>query len=590
MEKHPGPSSEPKRLRFSFRRKVSLTGLLLAGGPLIGVSLALLDINRSAVELQSRELQLAVIDDVARTVAATTAEAQSNLSAVASIMVDATLTGREAERLALSVLGGTDSLDHVAVYDVAGKHVDTLRKRDLKGLAVGSDLQRDCRTAAVTHGLCTQDVVVGPGGPRLPMAVPLRVDGEVRGFVESDVPLAPLQARIDRLAELRFASQPDSLFVVDQRLRLLAHSDHASPNLAAVEKDGFLTGMDPRVLAHPLNLSGEYEAGGQAMVGTLVSLPQRGWAVVAQLPRSLVYASVSRMRAVVVTTVAAVLLLVAFAAFVVGRWVSRPVAILTDFAGRLAARDFGARVSIASGDEFEYLSNAMSQSAHQLQESEAKVRKEMAIRADLGRYLPVELVDRVIARKQAMDLGGTRRQVTVMFADVVAFTPLTERLSPETTVALLNELFTVLTEIVFRNGGMIDKFIGDCVMALWGATDLDESGSDRALEAAGEMLSWLATINESFQERYGAQVQLAIGIHAGEAVVGNIGSKTRMEYTVIGDTVNLAAQLESIARPSQILVSQAVRERAGTGFSYVDLGSRDLPGREHPVHLYEVRP
>ena len=167
------------------------------------------------------------------------------------------------------------------------------------------------------------------------------------------------------------------------------------------------------------------------------------------------------------------------------------------------------------------------------------------IRTDLGRYIPGELVDQIVRRERDMGLGGTRREISVLFADVVGFTPMTEQLEPEHIVTILNELFTILTQIVFRHGGTVDKFLGDCVMALWGAPTEQSDHASRAVEAAEDMLSWLETGNERWQETFGVTIQLAIGVHCGTAVVGNIGSEKRMEYTAIGDVVNVAARLEA---------------------------------------------
>jgi adenylate cyclase len=156
-------------------------------------------------------------------------------------------------------------------------------------------------------------------------------------------------------------------------------------------------------------------------------------------------------------------------------------------------------------------------------------------------------------------------------------------------VTILNQLFTILTEIVFRHGGTVDKFIGDCVMAFWGAPDDQADHAARAVAAAEDMQSWIEAGNEDWQRSYGVTIRLAIGVHTGEAVVGNFGSETRMEYTAIGDTVNVAARLEAIARPQQILVSEATRQAAGDDFEYVALGSRQVAGKSEAVELYEVR-
>jgi class 3 adenylate cyclase len=244
---------------------------------------------------------------------------------------------------------------------------------------------------------------------------------------------------------------------------------------------------------------------------------------------------------------------------------------------------------VTTRDELALLAGAMRGAATDLAESEAQIRREVQIRSDLGRYLPAELVDKVVRREQDLALGGERRVVTVLFADVVAFTPLTEQRAPEEVVTILNELFTILTGIVFRHGGMVDKFVGDCVMALWGAHEPQEDHAVRALEAAEDMMHWLETGNVAWRERFGVTIQLAIGVHTGEVVVGNIGSKSRMEYTAIGDAVNVAARLEALARPQQILTTRATLDAAGDGFDVAEAGAHQLPGRSEPLTLFEVR-
>jgi adenylate cyclase len=146
-----------------------------------------------------------------------------------------------------------------------------------------------------------------------------------------------------------------------------------------------------------------------------------------------------------------------------------------------------------------------------------------------------------------------------------------------------------MTEIVFRHQGTVDKFMGDCMMAFWGPPQSVTGHATRALEAAEEILSWLEIGNAGWQQRFGVSLELAIGVNTGEAILGNVGSESRMEYTVIGDAVNIAARLEAIARPQQILVTEATVNAADDIFDVVDVGQKQLAGHEQPVLIYEVR-
>jgi class 3 adenylate cyclase len=197
----------------------------------------------------------------------------------------------------------------------------------------------------------------------------------------------------------------------------------------------------------------------------------------------------------------------------------------------------------------------------------------------------------VVTGEESLALGGTERHVVVLFADVVGFSRVAQKLPPEQVVALLNELFTYLTDIIFQHGGMVDKFIGDCVMAVWGTRGETDPGKnvESALATAEAMMAWLSVGNARWKTRYGLTLQIGVGIHTGAAVAGNLGSDRRMEFTVIGDTVNIASRLESIAPPDTVLVSEAVRALAGDGYDFERVGERTLRGQDKPMEVYAFR-
>jgi class 3 adenylate cyclase len=450
-------------------------------------------------------------------------------------------------------------------------------------------LEAETRTAATATGVHVGPVIATGGEPRLPVTVPIVARGAPTGFVHVRARVVGVQARVERIHDAQLAATEGVLYVVDDELRVVAHPDvELVHQRASYARRAILHGVDPATLRAGVPRTSEVEIDGREIVGTVVGLDARPWAVVVEMPRDVAYASLDEMRRIVIVsvTVAALLALLA-ALFVAGR-ITAPIASLAAFARDLAARRFDRRVEVRTSDELEMLADAMSGAARDLEASEEQIREEERIRADLGRYLPAEIVDKVVAREQDMGLGGVRRDITVLFADVVAFTPLTERLAPEEVVSLLNELFTVLTELVFRHQGTVDKFVGDCVMAVWGAPSPQDDHATRALECAEDMMRWLSTANPGWEEKYGVTVQLAIGVHSGEAIVGNVGSERRMEYTAIGDVVNVAARLEAIARPMQVLVSGQTRHAAGDGFDFAELGERVLSGRQDPVRLFEV--
>ncbi len=283
------------------------------------------------------------------------------------------------------------------------------------------------------------------------------------------------------------------------------------------------------------------------------------------------------------------LLLTIVAGLLAARTVTKPVLHIADQARNIGRRNWDAvAIEVERSDELGQLASSIRRMAEDLQAGEEEIAKEAALRGDLSRFLSKELVDAIVEGKHPLSLGGSRAEVTVLFADVVAFTPLAESRPAEEVVELLNELFSMLSEIVFRHEGMVDKFIGDCIMAVWGAAAPQEDNAARAVAAADDMMRFLETAADEWRENYDVEIRLGIGINSGEAIVGNVGSNKRMEFTVIGDVVNVASRLESIARPNQVLMSAATRARMGDAFEVRSLGEHNLTGRKERTEVFEL--
>lgn len=209
-------------------------------------------------------------------------------------------------------------------------------------------------------------------------------------------------------------------------------------------------------------------------------------------------------------------------------------------------------------------------------------------RANLSRYLPPQVVDLITSKGGSVELGGVLQPVTVLFADIRGFTRLSEQMDAREVVDLLNDFFAVMTAAIFQSNGTLDKFIGDCVMALFGAPIPSERSQRSALVAAVRMQQQVARLGAERVERGLAPMKIGIGLHHGPAVVGNIGSAERMQYTAIGDTVNVAARLVSRAEPGQILISETMHAAAGGGDLFHDLGLISVKNRDAQLRVYSV--
>jgi len=217
-------------------------------------------------------------------------------------------------------------------------------------------------------------------------------------------------------------------------------------------------------------------------------------------------------------------------------------------------------------------------------------REKAKIRHAFQFYLSGDVIDDVLHDTSKLALGGERRELTVLFSDIRGFTTISEQLPPEELIELLNEYLTPMTEIVFRHNGTLDKYIGDAVMALFGAPVPFEDHPQAACRTALEMMEELARLRKGWAERGLPEMDIGIGINTGPMSVGNMGSATRFDYTVVGDNVNLGARLEGLNKNygTHIIISQYTMEAVGGHFTSRELDAVQVKGKHEPVTIYEL--
>ena len=206
-----------------------------------------------------------------------------------------------------------------------------------------------------------------------------------------------------------------------------------------------------------------------------------------------------------------------------------------------------------------------------------------------GKYVPKQVVSGIVKQgEEALKLGGQKKDIAVLFVDIRGFTPLSESLPPEQVVEVLNRYLALTTEAVFSNDGMVDKFIGDATMAVYNAPLDQEDYVFKAVKTGLDMVKGARSMAEELKKITDRRVDFGVGVNCGEAVVGNIGTGQRMEYTAIGDTVNTAARLESQAGAGEVLISTPVYERLKDRIEVVCLGTRKLKGKAEEAMIYRV--
>ena len=218
-----------------------------------------------------------------------------------------------------------------------------------------------------------------------------------------------------------------------------------------------------------------------------------------------------------------------------------------------------------------------------------EILKRRKVMTAFKKYVAPQVVEEISKKGEfELVLGGENRHIAVLFVDIRGFTPMSESLEPEQVVEILNEYLTLTTKAIFKNGGTLDKFIGDATMAVFNAPFDLEDYIFKAVCAALDIAAGSDELEKKLQERFGKSVSFGIGVNCGPAVVGNIGCEFRMDYTAIGDTVNTAARLESNAKRGQILISSAVYEAVKDRIDASEIGVIPLKGKKDGAFVYEV--
>jgi adenylate cyclase len=268
----------------------------------------------------------------------------------------------------------------------------------------------------------------------------------------------------------------------------------------------------------------------------------------------------------------------------ISRRVSRPLETLRGSLQEIGKGKLDTTVPIAEGDEFGEVARSVEAMAVGLQERER-------LRSGFARYVSQQVVQSIVESGETPVLSGQRKHVTVLFADIRGFTSMSERLPPEKVVKLLNEYFERMIDVVFRHGGTLDKFMGDGLMVLFGAPLDDPYQEEHAVRAALDMQRQLRKLCEKWKLEGRGEVRIGIGINSGNAIVGNVGSMKRMEYTAIGDTVNLASRLETATKELgvEILMSEYTYSATRAICEAERMGEITVKGRTEPVTVFSPK-
>lgn len=295
-------------------------------------------------------------------------------------------------------------------------------------------------------------------------------------------------------------------------------------------------------------------------------------------------ASVKREKYVMAGIVMTSVFLAMLVAMIIASRISNPVVHLVSVAQEVGKGNLEAKAMVQSGgDELRMLGGAFNQMVKGLKERDL-------VKDTFSRYVTRQVADELLNNPDMVSLGGKKQEVTILFSDIRGFTTFSESHSPEEVLAHLNEYLGSMVDVIFKYEGTLDKFIGDAIMAVFGSPLPHKDDPARAVRTAWEMQCRLVNLNEKWLKEGKTPLKIGIGVNTGDVIVGNIGDVRRMEYTVIGDNVNLASRIEGLTKNFNcpIIISESTYEKVKDIAEVTVLEAVTVKGKTKPVNIYEL--
>jgi len=258
----------------------------------------------------------------------------------------------------------------------------------------------------------------------------------------------------------------------------------------------------------------------------------------------------------------------------------RPIKYLVDGVKAIGEGNYDVQIKLKTNDELGLLTEIFNDTAKSLKEKEL-------IKGAFSKYISSEVMEQIINDPSKLSLHGKRLKATVLFTDIRGFTSMSEKLEPEQVVSIINDYLTIQTDKIIKHNGFLDKFVGDCVMAVFGIPVPKEDDTIRAVRAAIDIRESIKKLNSIRERMKQLTVGIGIGLNTGEVVCGNMGSPQKMDYTVIGDNVNLASRLEANAPANTIYVSESTYLETKDKFIYKELEPIFVKGKKEAIKIYE---
>ncbi|MEO0284646.1 MAG: adenylate/guanylate cyclase domain-containing protein [candidate division WOR-3 bacterium] len=577
-------------IKRKIRNEIAFTFSLIVFFTTFFLTLILAKINTDSLTLSAKEYAVAISDEIKKDLFQKTEIIEEALNYVIDIFNDNALNIEKKIEYVKIYLSFEPNINYIGIYDVNGRLIDQFSSPKYGILKDITDKIKIIRSDSTFYSLYYSEK---DSFPVLEAIKKWKTsDNRLIGYLSAGFSLSYLSSYLKELSFRRFNIY-DLIFILDKNGNVIAHPEiKFVKEKKKLKEIGFFKNFEnsKEILKFDIAFSQNYiDYKNRKLLGTFTTLPSLEWGIVVSQPHEIVYASLRRLYTFSSLTGFIFLFLSIIFGILSSRYLTKPIEELNLGIKRIISRDFGYQVNVRAKNEIGELANSFNEMIKTLKHYKEEIIKETEIKLFAMRYLPTHLANQLIAQgKSTLSAETIKREISIMFADISNFTSLSEKFSPEKLVSYLNKYFNIATESIFKYNGVIDKFIGDCVMALFGVPYVSINAAEEAVKSAIDLIKNILMKNEEFEKEFGFGIRVKIGISTGDVVVGNIGSKTRLDYTAIGKAVNLASRFEELALDNEIIIDESTKNKLPSIIKIEEIGYMKIKGIKENVKCYRV--
>jgi len=441
------------------------------------------------------------------------------------------------------------------------------------------------------HGIVFDNATLPDGAPLLSVGITSRSKNQN----EDDI-IAVAKINLNRFLRVFSKEQDHTTYLLDQSGRILVH-----PDIDRVTRHDDLTGIEfiNRIISSKIQTGAEEfkDDEGEIQIGAYRRLGLGGLTVVSQIPKEKAFLASRKLFEKSISFGLMVVFVALFLCVILSRGLLSSLRKLHQATRKIGRGDFKVAVKINQKDEIGDLAHSINTMAVEIitqidHVKDVSAQKEK-VKSAFGRYLNPAIVEKILEDPKAMKLGGEKKDISMFFSDVRDFTPISEMLTPTQLTDCLNRYMTKMTDILFAHQGTLERYVGDAIVAFWGAPLEVKNHAYQSVKAAIAMLQAMPELNKEFKKLKYPEFRIGIGINSGEVSVGNMGSEQIMAYTALGDNMNLAARLESLCKHynAKLLISDLTLKAMGDlakEFNYRVIDHAQVKGKKKAVHIIEV--